>query len=496
MILYLNTLQLGECVELFKILKSDGRICVTKRTKIGENGFACPRFLREIACLKRISNPPQELENHPGRNHIIKLLDVYEDHGYLHFDMEQADGTLNDLIDICDISTMKEKILVDVSKALHYIHQLGFDHGDISLNNIVYFKKENKFALIDFGNAMYSDLFSEIIGHVRNNRYLTLELSTYYCLPLEKIRANNLMLKLSEIFRSIKNSANENSAHKNSANKNSANKNIITHLESLTLIMNEIQKETIHKKSDTWSLGSLSYYLHTYNFYANGKSLAHQEQLIYSNISLFDSTMDSDNNFISKTKMMLINEHTLRPTVYFYEPNDININSEKKHNVFGKNKKIKPNLNKGLYDNVIRNVISNIAIINNKTYFINCVVDKIIIDNMISRCNCIENNVVNNIKNFINMIPSIKNNSIINTICIIRIIIVWLVSHFYMNDVWLMDDIVLYVSKLNLLHCDNKRPNSNINDKNSFDNLINYRNMIMDVSISIINILNWESDLF
>src|SRR5579872_2306677 len=73
---YLTTLQIGEKIELFLIFRN-GKMCITKRSKIGNDGFVCPRFLREINILKNLTNPPKYLENHPGRNNIIKLLDVY-----------------------------------------------------------------------------------------------------------------------------------------------------------------------------------------------------------------------------------------------------------------------------------------------------------------------------------------------------------------------------------------------------------------------------------
>ena len=53
-IIYLSSLQTNEKVELYRINKNN-RECVTKCSKIGSDGYVCPRFLREISILKRIS---------------------------------------------------------------------------------------------------------------------------------------------------------------------------------------------------------------------------------------------------------------------------------------------------------------------------------------------------------------------------------------------------------------------------------------------------------
>jgi serine/threonine protein kinase len=164
---YKELVHSNHSIEVFSIFRNNTRR-ITKRTKIFDNGFVSPQFLRELSFLKRIQNPPERLKHHPGRNNIIKMLDVYIKDDYLNIDIEQADGTLCALKNTHNIYAMKEKILSDISNGLQYLHELGINHGDLSLKNIMYFddnyhndNDDNtdtvtvtpRFVIIDFGNA-------------------------------------------------------------------------------------------------------------------------------------------------------------------------------------------------------------------------------------------------------------------------------------------------------------------------------------------------------
>lgn len=277
---YIELFQINNDIEVYRILKN-GKIVVTKRCKIGINGYVNPIFLREINILKCLSNPPEHLANHEGRHNIIKLLDVYEKDDYLHFDMENAIGNLMDLGKLIDLSLVKDKILMDISDGLQYVHEFGLNHLDLGFKNIVFIgdvKTLNlKFLLIDFGNAV----------HI--NRMHTYHTSTYYTMAYELVLMSKF--KNFEMFH--------------------------------------------HRKPDIWSLGLLAYILYTDNTLTDGESLDSQYERLNNILTNPHNPQNTeihtsltacisgktiniiDKEIINKTNLMLIIDPNYRPVVYF-----------------------------------------------------------------------------------------------------------------------------------------------------------------------------------
>jgi serine/threonine protein kinase len=402
---YLHAIQTGFCVELYTVIKNNAMI-VTKRSKILENGFVCPRFLREIMILKKLTHPPKNLANHPGREHVIKLLDVYVEDQYLHFDMECADGTLRGLLDTHDVYKIKEQILIDISMGLQYVHAMGINHGDLSTGNIVYFEQDNglpKFVLIDFGNSYYPD------------RPFTLELSTHNTIPREIITAHKIIRNFEQSIEKIDTLR---------VQFPDVEKNIMAHM--------------VHKKSDIWSLGALSYYLHTYGFYADGNSLETQERCIDERNVEYIS-FPGNKEFTVKTRMMVIGDYSFRPvtyygTVYGNERNEI------------KNEKISSIDNK-IYHAAIEALIESMAVTHKKYYFLNVVDQKM--KDMISRqAYDIEMAIIRKIMTRMDHgNVGLYGISRSNIILITRVLIIWIISHQYMNHVWPTQDVIGYVKK-------------------------------------------------
>src|SRR5579872_3087070 len=170
MYIYLKAIKFSEDVEVYTVLK-DGKLCITKRAKIFKNGFVCPRFLREASIISYLMKPPEYLACHEGKQHIVKLISIHTDNEYIYINMECASDVLTNMMtnNVNYVYDNKEQILVDVSKGLEYIHEMGYNHGDISVNNIALIKNniDSKYVLIDFGNSYHKD------------RYHTLELSTF-----------------------------------------------------------------------------------------------------------------------------------------------------------------------------------------------------------------------------------------------------------------------------------------------------------------------------
>lgn len=445
MSLYLHNLQVGGSAELFVMLKNE-HVCVTKRMKLQQNGLVCPRFLREVAILKQLTFPPKHLEDHPGRDHVIKILNVdsgTEDVEYVHIDIECADGTLYDLVQTMDVKKIKEKVLIDISKGLQYVHANGFNHGDLSLRNIAYFKDgvgSYRFKLIDFGNAFHAD------------RPYTLETSTYYTMPLEMIEANRIMSVINSRIQDLvlfddlllnNPSIDEIKSESISVNTN------VSKLQHINDILTELRKTIIHKKSDIWSLGALSYFLHTYELYAHGDSIDQQKEMIERRLTMEDTVIEGNSGFVEKTKLMLMSDHSVRPELYFVdlipESKDIQDKPQDKpqakpHDQDIVDIKDSIGITYSSYSTSIICTIDGVCRANNKYHFIKLVDDGTLIK-MTRHSHSIESVVMDKISNYIRSMP---NHIVINTTYFIRTIIIWVVSHLYMNSVWTVNEIANY----------------------------------------------------
>ncbi|VBB18400.1 serine/threonine protein kinase [Yasminevirus sp. GU-2018] len=436
--IYMGSLQFGDKIELHHVFRK-GRMCVSKKTKIGESGFVVPKFLREISVLRRLSNPPEHLKNHPGRDHIVKLLDVYVYDDYLHFDMERADGTLCDLKNIFNVSLIKEKILIDISNAVQYIHACGYNHCDISLNNIAYINLSNsdsinyKFVLIDFGNA------------VHKNRPFTVNSPTYYTASVEMARFASQMSwiesMLKRYFLSSKDS------------------------ETINNTVTSLQKNFVHRKSDVWSLGALSYYLHNYDYYADGDTLEEQVEIILKRehesdiLQKMEQNPDGHREILQKTKLMLIADHLMRPTMYFsnsathsaQESVDTTTLSSLFDGIDESDKENPVDINMHLYETIVRRTIKEINALTKKANILNHL-DEHYIGTIVRMCHKIESLHVQQILKTMSeeFNSSLKiPGSVVGLLCVIRVVIIWITMHIHFNNVWSIQEIAryLYMSK-------------------------------------------------
>lgn len=454
---YIGSIQKGENIELHNVFH-DGRVCVTKRTKIGNNGFVCPNFLREINVLQRLTKPPPHLANHPGRKHVIKILEVYVSDGYLHFDLEVAENTLLQLKNVFNVSIIKEKILIDVSNALQFIHECGFGHYDLSLSNIVYTKDRS-----DYGSIMYKFILIDLGNSVHKDRPFTLESPTYYTTPIEVIDCVQQIHAVHNIIR-----------------KKQINTADIWILQSY---LKTIKLDFVHKKSDVWSLGSLSYYLHYFNYYADGDTLEEQKQIILektNNNQLHtknDTDFDGHSEVLTKTKMMLITDSKFRPTLYFsvVKSHDVLKNTENRLIITDKKRLIN---DREIYKMLIKNIITGIKATTGKKLLID-VFNELLEDcnhlnNIVEMCYSIEQKHIKTLLNkTLNMLSDSPKLEIVNLLCFIRTVILWLVTHMFCNDVWSMTDIVKFLSY-------------DIKDKNC-----NVRKMVEQLCLVVCESINW-----
>lgn len=511
-------MQIGGDVELFTVFKNN-HIRVIKRSKIlcnasgNMHGFICPRFLREIAILKQLSNPPKHLRSHPGRNHVIKLYDVHIDshngNEYICIELEYADGTLHDLIvtnaacininikhndikdeqgEIDNICGMKDKILTDIAKGLQYIHELGINHNDINLRNIVYFTKNyelTKFALIDFGNSFYN-----------NKPPYALELSTIYTMPVEMVNAYKITQNIDKCMNSI-------AMH----DKNCKEKTLYNNFKFIKNALKKIKKYVVHKKSDIWSFGSLAYFLHTYEFYASGGNIDQQKEMIElqykNNINNNNNNNHANqvNEVMININMMLTLDHNKRPILYYSHLNHIDNGYNNNNHISLECKSIdhhantNTNINK-LYIITMTCIIDNMSIINNKYHLINLLDTKIKIK-IINHCHNIEITIIKKIiidienmlkfqmeekiNDGIKIEPIKDENLFINIIPFVRLLIVWLVSHMYINNLWSNNEIINYIHKTNIT----------ANKNHQYIN-----ELVKKISIMILKLTSWNLEKY
>ena len=479
--IYLLSLQTNEKVELYRINKNN-RECVTKCSKIGSDGYVCPRFLREISILKRISNPPKHLAKHPGRKNIIKLFDTYTKNNVLHFDMEAADGTLQELKEIFNINIIREHILRDVSRGLQYLHELGYNHGDLSHNNIVYFlkiplveliammadpllfteaklklKRIFRFALIDFGNSIHM------------HRPLSLEISTCYAMAPEILNASMLIHEIEHIVQCTR---------------------IEKHtFETVGDKIEKLKKNITHKKSDIWCLGALSFYLHTYDHFAHENTIEKQAEQVSKKYAInYLNGLDKaygKKYILKKTKDMMKSDHIDRSTIYFNtlkmstpflpdntknqqvgesqeinKPNNLltNDTSKKTNSLPTLKKYSRVDKNFAIYMDMFADVINGVAVRNKRYYYLN-VLDLQSKYDIVEHCYDIEKRYIVKILELVNN----HNDNLINLqisnskMSIIHTIIIWLVSHMYINYTWTVAEVALYFMRAGIVS--NKKRN-------------------------------------
>ena len=103
--------------------------------------------------------------NHPN---IIKVIDYFENDNKFYLDTPRANIDLFEYMTDEQIPNQKiPKIFQDLFSAVSYLCSCEICHCNISADNILYYKDENKYVLAGFGNAFHFNetLKSEFLGH-------------------------------------------------------------------------------------------------------------------------------------------------------------------------------------------------------------------------------------------------------------------------------------------------------------------------------------------
>ncbi len=110
------------------------------------------KFLKEVQNIAKLKH-----------NHIIKVLDIFEENGTAYYVMEYVDGgSLNDRISQDGAMSQSEALhyIVQIADALGYIHSQRINHLDVKPSNIL-IREGAISVLIDFGMSKQYDQSGE-----------------------------------------------------------------------------------------------------------------------------------------------------------------------------------------------------------------------------------------------------------------------------------------------------------------------------------------------
>ncbi|CAD8203440.1 unnamed protein product [Paramecium octaurelia] len=138
--------------------------------------------MKEIKILKSLDHP-----------HILKMVDHDPDYNYIIFEQLKTDFfTIVENYNKLDVRAVKQ-ILLDLGKAIQYLHKLDYVHRDIKLQNVM-LNNHLQIILIDFGFADIVDDQNDSIRSCGTQNYMSPEL----LIPQKYIKSN--LLKKSDVF--------------------------------------------------------------------------------------------------------------------------------------------------------------------------------------------------------------------------------------------------------------------------------------------------------
>lgn len=175
----------------------DEKYVISKFSKFNK-GFVLPYHVMEMNILQKLQNA--QCDNIPEIYDTYVYHNTITNNRFLCYDMKLYDGDLFDLFDYTlkhsiDIKHLIPIIIEDIGNALSHVHDLGYSHNDIKVENIVYYVDDspyteilddtdyntvNKntidclirgeyerihFVLIDYGHANHKDaIFTTVLG--------------------------------------------------------------------------------------------------------------------------------------------------------------------------------------------------------------------------------------------------------------------------------------------------------------------------------------------
>ena len=158
----------------FTVHGAQSKLC--PRHKTTQISFSA--FREEFKALSRLRHP-----------NVLKVIDSGEINGRPFFAMELLDGTvLKDAVEewaqlpMAQRFELAEDILIQTSRALDYIHQLGWIHRDVTPSNIMLLK-DGSVKLMDFGVVKIPGTELTVAGEV---------IGTVAYIPPEQVRSEAL----------------------------------------------------------------------------------------------------------------------------------------------------------------------------------------------------------------------------------------------------------------------------------------------------------------
>ena len=146
----------------------------TMRSRPDDMGIH-PTSLREAVISREV--------NHPGVVHVYEIIP--EGVRKIHIVMELADSDLNSVAIEKRLFVNKpeiiKKIIYQLVRTLAYLHSEHIWHRDLKPHNILYFKKNNRVAITDFGLSRSSVVVNTNLSYEWSGRLFSFNLACASC---------------------------------------------------------------------------------------------------------------------------------------------------------------------------------------------------------------------------------------------------------------------------------------------------------------------------
>ncbi|MEO0975140.1 MAG: serine/threonine-protein kinase, partial [Pseudomonadota bacterium] len=147
------------------------------------------RFLREAQHLSSLKE-----HDHPSLDNVVKVEDVFQHHGTAYMVMEFIDGDpLMSLIDTMERTKKSlsndrlRRVFLQLGRAIHFVHEKGLLHRDITPANVLIRRNDDEPVLIDFGAAKRRPGFAQAEAASPTITHFTRLVFTPGYSPLEQI---------------------------------------------------------------------------------------------------------------------------------------------------------------------------------------------------------------------------------------------------------------------------------------------------------------------
>ena len=200
-------------------------------------------------------------------NFIPKIIEVFKiNNNSLVIKMDYLGNTLNDNLSSRTVIELS-KYIIDLCNKLNILQNIGFIHGDLSIENITV--KDDSVNIIDFGDSLLYRFDDKLINNYVNELLLPMEARLYF--DHSDLRAFDLLFLIHNLYSVIISLCRRNNGSFNQQCK-------------FAKLINKIEEISIFKEIDSYIVNN------------------NIDQIINRNIFTFICTLNNNNNYTKKIK--------------------------------------------------------------------------------------------------------------------------------------------------------------------------------------------------